>query len=119
MEGGIWMAYFCQRELDFALALLERLRIPVHRMQADAPLSACDGGLRKLLGMEEDYRNAVHIAAHWSRERTVYKMADQFLCRYIYFRLPRTEPSETLVLGPYLTEDFSSAQLLELAERLV
>ena len=112
------MTYFCQRELDFALALLERMRIPAHQLQVGTPLSVCDGGLRQMLGMEEDYANSASIAAHWSQERTVYQMVDQFLCRYIYLRLPKTEPHAVLVLGPYLTTDLSQEDLLELAEKL-
>ena len=110
--------YFRQRELDFALALLERLRIPVHMLRAGDPLSVCDGGLRKRLCMEKDYGNEASVAAHWSKERTVYKMVDRFLCRYIYFHLPGMQPSASLVLGPYLTNDLSEEELMELAEQL-
>lgn len=112
------MAFFYQQAMDFAAALLERLRVPVHRQCAADLLSECDGGLRRLLGMEEDYFNAAQIAAHWMQERTVYKMTDQFLCRYIYFRLSGTDPSEVLLLGPYLSDDLSPSHLMELAERL-
>lgn len=112
------MAYSHQRELDFALALFGRLRIPVHLMQAGALLSVCDGGLRKLLGMEADYANAAQIASLWSKERTVYKLVDQFLCRYIYLNLPQREPSTVMVIGPYLANDLSAEELLELAEQL-
>ncbi|MBE5811672.1 MAG: helix-turn-helix domain-containing protein [Clostridiales bacterium] len=112
------MAYFCQRELDFTLALLARMRIPAHKMPMDGSLAACDGGLRKLLGMEEDYERAGGMAAKWLQERTVYRMVDQFLCRYVYCRLPKTEPAMVLVLGPYLTADLSTGDLMELAEQL-
>ena len=111
------MSYFCQRELSFALSLLERMRIPVHRIHSTDQLPECDGGLRRLFGME-DHRHAAHIVNDWSQERTVYKMVDQFLCRYIYFRLPKTEPSAVLVLGPYLTADLTPEDLMELAEQL-
>lgn len=110
------MAYFRQQELSFAMALFERLRMPVCIVSANEPLSACDGGLRKLLGVEETYANNARFAAHWSQERTVYKMVDPFFCRYIYLRLPHRDPSAFLVAGPYLTTELSSEDLMEMLE---
>lgn len=112
------MTYFRQQELDFALALLERMRIPVHIIRRGDHPCVCDGGLRKLLGMEKDYENAARIAARWSQKRTVYKLVDQFQCRYICFYLPQMEPSAVLVVGPYLTTELSANDLMEMAEKL-
>lgn len=107
-----------QRELDFTLSLLKRLRMPVHLVDAGVALSSYDGGLRSLIGMETDYESAARMGVHWSRERTVYKVLDQFRCHYVYFQLPRREKPTYVLLGPYLTEDPSSADLLEMAEGL-
>lgn len=111
------MADFRQQELSFAMALFERLRMPVCIVSANEPLSACDGGLRKLLGIEENYANAAQPGSHWTQERTVYKMVDPFFCRYIYLRLPPMEPAAFLVVGPYLTIELSSENLMEMLEK--
>lgn len=112
------MTYSRKQELDFALALLKRMRIPANQLKPEDSLCACDGGLRKMLGMENDHEYSTSVIMRRAEERTVYKIVDQFLCRYIYFLLPNTTSRTALVLGPYLTTDFSQKDLLELAEQL-
>ena len=112
------MAVFYQHELDFTLKLMERMRLPVRRVHQGDSLQGYDEGLRTLIGMEHDYENAYRIASHWSKERTIYKIMDQFMCRYIYFHLPGEEPPTAVVLGPYLTNDPAPEDVLELVERI-
>ncbi len=112
------MAAAYQKELDFSLALLRRMRLPVHLLQPGDPLQDLDHGLRAMLGKEADYDTAFRVALNWSHERAVYKIVDQFMCHYIYFHLPAATPPTAVVIGPYLTIDPSRAMLLEQAERL-
>lgn len=107
-----------QRELDFTCRLLEKMRLPVHLVHEGEQLNEYDGGLRTLLGMEPDYEHAYLVASHWAHERTIYKIVDQFMCRYIYFHLPDAKPPAAVVLGPYLTADPTPEDLLDIAEKL-
>lgn len=108
----------CQKELDFLISILRRLRIPVHLLSAGDSLELIDAGLRKRLGLEADYVAAFHAALHWPQGQTIYKVMDQFMCNYVYFHLPGTTPAITLILGPYLTIDPTQEMLLEQTERL-
>lgn len=107
-----------QRELDFLLSALNKLRLQGHLLHPGDSLAGLDQGLRSLLGMEEDYASAYQIGVQWAHERTIYKVMDQFMCHYIYFRLPAATPPTAVIIGPYLTIDPSSEMILEQAERL-
>ncbi len=107
-----------QRELDFTFRLLEKIRLPIRQVHQGDSLKGYDGGLRTLIGMEIDYENAYRIAFHRAKEQTIYKIVDQFMCRYIFFRLPGAEPPTAVVLGPYLSADLSHKDTLEMAEHL-
>lgn len=107
-----------QKELDYMVHVLERMRLQVHQVHPDTPLDQLDDGLRVRLGMEADYERVYRVIAHWDRERTIYRVVDQFMCSYIYFQLPRAMQSTAVVIGPYLTVDPTRAMILEQAERL-
>ena len=115
--GGDLMSRPYQRELDFTLSLLERMRIPVHFIRAGEDLTAVDGGLRALLGISPDYEYARQPAARSARERTIHKLLDPFLCHYVYLHLPDAVPT-ALVIGPYLTADPSPQDILARVEHL-
>lgn len=112
------MAVSYQKELDFAVAVMKRMRLGVHLLHPEDSLDVLDGGMRTILGMEADYDTAFHVAMQWQHEKTIYKIIDQFLCHYIYFHLPDTETPVAVVIGPYLTQDPTQEMLLEQAERL-
>jgi len=112
------MAVSYQKELDFAVAVMRRMRLGVHLLHPDDSLRVLDSGMRERLGMDADYETAFHVAQQWRQENTVYKIIDQFMCHYIYFHLPDMETPTDIVIGPYLTEDLSSEMLLEQAEKL-
>ena len=107
-----------QRELDFTIAILERMRVPVHLLHQDDPLHQVDSGFRANIGMHADYDIALRTALHWPQQRTIYKVLDQFMCNYIHFPLPATPEPTAMIIGPYLTIDPTQAMLLEQTERL-
>ncbi len=109
------MAAAYRRELDFMLAVLDKLRIRAQVCEEDAPPAIVDCGLRALLGLEDDFIQTLLVRRMWNRDRTIYKIMDQFMCNYIYFRLPGTS---AVIIGPYLTIDPSRETLLEQAERM-
>lgn len=73
-----------------------------------------DMGLRRFLGVEEDYRRD-EFDLH---ERTVYKITDEFLCRYIALRFGAEAEADALLIGPYMSFEPTAEQVLEEAERL-
>lgn len=107
-----------QRELDLTVAILRQMRLPVHLLHPGDPVEGLDAGLRRLLGMQEDYAAAYHMARQWSHRQTIYKIVDPFMCSYIYFLLPMAQPETAVVIGPYLTAVPSRSMLLEQAEGL-
>lgn len=48
--------------------------------------------------------------------RTIYRIHDPFLCRYLYMALPDTSRDDVLLVGPYLSAMPSRQQILERAE---
>ena len=107
-----------QRELDFTIAILERMRVPVHLLHKEDPLHQVDSGFRASIGMHADYDIALRTALQWPQQRTIYKVLDQFMCNYIHFPLPATPEPTAMIIGPYLTIDPTQAMLLEQTERL-
>lgn len=112
------MAMLYQHELAFAFRLLEKMRLPIRQVHQGDSLLGYDEGLRTLIGMESDYENAYRVASLWAKERTIYKIVDQFMCRYIYFHLPGAEVPTAVVLGPYLTTDPAPEDVLEMVEHM-
>lgn len=107
-----------QRELEFMAAVLRRMRLPVHMLRTEDSLQNVDEGFRNVMGLEGDYDTLYHAAREWSGERTIYKVLDQFMCHYVYFRLPGVAEPTAVVIGPYLTIDPSREMILEQTERL-
>lgn len=112
------MALSCQKELDFLISVLQRMRLSIQILHPEDSLETLDNGLRKHLGMEADYSAAFHYARQGFHDRTIYKLMDQFMCNYVYFQLSGTNPPPVLIIGPYLTIDPTREMLLEQAERL-
>ncbi len=104
-----------QRELDFMLRALSKLRLQARVFHEDTPPSDVDAGLRNLLGLEAEAIPAL-VRRKWGQDRTLYKYMDSFLCSYVYFRLPASRTA--LIIGPYLARDPSREILLEHMEQL-
>lgn len=105
-------------ELDYLMKVLGKMRVQTVRMQgSNQPLHSLDMGLRKVLGLEEDYARLFQQDYEWVQENTIYKLTDPFLCSYILLRLPGTPEHDVLLVGPYLTREKTREQLLEEAEQ--
>ena len=105
-----------QRELDFTLSVLARLRIPARVMHSGVtPAVQADstGGTPDALA---DDHYVWQMVQHRLRKRTVCKVLDQYMRQYICFQLPDTDPPAAVVLGPYLTSDIGPDDILEIAE---
>jgi len=106
-----------QKELNLLLSFLDKMRLKARLYRPGDSLEELDLGLRAMLGMHEDYDSVFRIAARLMNPRTIYKLVDQFMCRFVYFRLPDGANDTIVVIGPYLTMDPSREQLLEQTER--
>lgn len=72
-----------------------------------------DMGLRDILG--QNSRDIFEQELKQVKENCLYRLRDEFLCRYIFFCMPHTE--KIALLGPYLSEEVTDAFLLETAEK--
>lgn len=76
-----------------------------------------DKGLRKLLGADDgshrfsDYFDNIE-------EKTVYRVNDVFLCRYIFFELSFAENKKVFLVGPYLDRDITRQNVFEQCEKM-
>lgn len=76
-----------------------------------------DKGLRKLLGADDgshrfsDYFDNVE-------EKTVYRVVDVFLCRYIFFEISFFENKKVFLVGPYLDRDITKQEVFEQCEKM-
>lgn len=76
-----------------------------------------DKGLRKLLGADDgshrfsDYFDNVE-------EKTVYRVVDVFLCRYIFLDLSFLENKKVFLVGPYLDRDITKQNVFEQCEKM-
>lgn len=104
-------------EMDFMIRALSRMRLQVMILAPVDSLEPLDFGLRRTLGISEDYQHAFDTHRQLHLPRTIYRVMDQFLCSYIFFHLPKPSEHRTLVIGPYMTYSMTHEQIMEEAER--
>ncbi len=109
---------FYDKELAFFRKTLGNLRIDTVIISEDSPLPAdIDRGLRKFLGLENEYEQRFGNLIKSVEKNTVYQATDAFLCSYIVIPLPDTEAKSALVAGPYSKGGIRREQLMESAEK--
>lgn len=107
----------CQAELSFLMAALEKMNLQAlvitpENLARQRP----DFGLRKFLGLESVYEQAIRQLPPTLQEHTIYRLRDEFLCNYFFLRLPEGEDI-FLLIGPYLSFRVQQEWLLEKAEQ--
>jgi len=106
-----------EAELRFLEQILKKCRLQVLHPADDAPAdSRVDLGLRRLLGNEAGYREGTFSLLQRTQPKVIYRLRDEFLCSYLFFRLPGTR--ELFLMGPYLVEEPRWDQMAEQLERL-
>ena len=107
-----------EREIAFLGKILSKFHLSFRVVKSSVPddLQA-DFGLRRFLGLEQEYRDGLEKMVELKRERTLYWLTDVFSCHYILLLLP-DEEERVLIAGPYLTEEFSRDKLKRDGERL-
>ena len=106
-----------QAELNYLRNVLKKMTLQALLVTPDnAHRQRPDLGLRKFLGLEGLYEQAIRRMPELLQENTIYRLRDEFACNYIFLRLPETE-NVHLIVGPYLTFRTPREQLLEAVER--
>lgn len=97
---------------NFVITLLDKLHISSHIIDNPSTYlsSKIDGGLRAMLFGEYDYSKLLINSPTEANDNVIYCFFDEYLCNYIFFKLPQTESDRYFYIGPYLpslpTEDF-------------
>jgi len=104
-------------ELVFFTRLLDKMRIKSEIIQKDALSHDPDFGLRRLLGLADDYRLFFTDHFNAAKENTLYRMSDPFGCTYIFMLLPRRAQRSVLLMGPYLSFVPTAEALGQMAQR--
>lgn len=106
-----------EKELIFFRNYLKNLNLNSYIVPSDDNYENIDLQLRKILGIESDYRKLFNKLFHAIKGNTVYKVCDSFLCNYILMILPDIEPVSCLVIGPYADFEIEKETKLDLAQK--
>lgn len=112
------MAY--EAEIKFLEKILTQFHLKMHVISSTQPLDEkIDFGLRKFLGIDNDYRRTFHSFFYRTQPNTVYKISDDFFCKYIVMRLPDQGHKDTsfVIIGPYTEQDFSKQDIFKAIEK--
>ena len=102
-------------QLEYLIKVLKKMHLQALCVTAEELQSKClDFGLRKFLGLDIRYGDMFRHPEEWMKDNTIYKMSDEFMCRYIFLKLPGE--NRLFLVGPYVTAEISREQLLEEAE---
>lgn len=112
-----------QEYLTFTIALLKKMHIKSHII--DNPeksiSSEIDCGLRSMLFEENNYAKLLVNSPTEAKENIIYRFFDEYLCHYIFFKIPEPNTTKYFFIGPYIhslpTEEFlqKKAQQLSLS----
>ena len=106
-------------ELNYLQRMLGKMRLQTLRVSAaEVENKVLDLGLRSFLGLESRLQETYSRMADEVKTNTVYQLTDEYLCSYIFFRLPGLVPETALLIGPFLSFEMERRQLMENCERL-
>lgn len=110
---------YYESELKFFKKLVKNLHLQFNVFDgSNEKIPEFDYGIRRLIYNESDYRKLFSVPAHADKENTIYRIQDEFFCKYICFQLPDKDPHVShILIGPYANQDISKAALLQLADR--
>jgi len=106
----------CEKELGLLCDTLRRCRVPVTVVSPQEPIDAVlNFSFHERFGGDSAKTPTVQSYLGVISPETMYKYTDEYNLCYIYLRLPDTS---VLFVGPYLSEQITQRQFLELGERL-
>ncbi len=109
---------FYENELRFVRETIHKCRIQTQLIDLTKPIAAqTDMGLRGILYGDKAYVQEFDKIFFEVKDKTVYRYADAFACRYIVFKLPDVDGEFALTIGPYLTAELTNERILEQAEQ--
>ena len=100
--------------ISFVVELLKKLHISSHVLEnPDSHMSSkIDCGLRAMLFGENDYAKLLVNSPSEAMANVVYRFFDEYLCNYIFFKIPETEIDSYFYVGPYIP-DLPSEEFLQ------
>lgn len=108
-----------EQNIQFVSSLLSKLHIANHIV--DDPdnfiSSEIDKGLRSMLFGEKDYSKLLVNSPTEAMENTVYRFFDEYMCNYIFLKIPDTKSSYFYV-GPYISSFPTKEYIIKKAEQL-
>lgn len=108
---------FYEAEFSFFKNILGNMNLPFSILTGDSPPEALyDRGLSQLINNGRHYEKMIFNLLPHIRANTFYRSIDAFQCNYILFLLPDIQPRTIMLIGPYLTDNFTKEQILALAQ---
>lgn len=108
------------QNIEFVALLLGKLHITSHIISEPQKYipSKIDRGLRATLFGECDYSKLLLNSPNEAKENTVYKFFDEYLCNYIFLKIPDAK-NTYFFIGPYLkalpSKEFITKKSLQLS----
>lgn len=112
---------YYQAELKFFMNFFFNSHIPCRMikspMEDPALYKNLDLGLRHLLNPNINYTEHQKYFFRSCAPNTIYRIHDEFMCRYIFFQMPEADEPTYIMIGPYALTTISPQIILECAER--
>ena len=98
-----------QIQLDFFEKLLQNYHLSFYYITEDMESAPdFDFGLRKLFHPDINYLEFAQEITNQYQPNTIYTVLDYFLCQYLIFKLPDTEKSTYMLIGPYTIAPYTA-----------
>ena len=109
-----------QEYLTFTITLLNKLHIKSHLIDNPEEYisSEIDCGLRSMLFDEKNYAKLLINSPTEAKENVIYRFFDEYLCHYIFFKIPKANATQYLFIGPYIHSLPTDAFLQKKAQQL-
>lgn len=106
-------------DLKFTQRLLKQMLLPSHVISLSQISHSKEIDLRLRYLLCEDKRSYIglRIDPESLKEKTIYRMTDEYHCSYIFFRIPDSEEDKCFFIGPYIKNEISENELLELEKK--
>ncbi|WP_426350081.1 helix-turn-helix domain-containing protein [Alloiococcus sp. CFN-8] len=107
-----------RQELQFMKNIFQKMNLQILEYKENThPSSLVDFGIRRFFGLEKEYESTFLITPFTGNQKKIYKLTDSFHCNYLHLLLPE-ENGSVLLIGPYISAQFTYEDLLHEAERL-
>ena len=104
-------------DLRFFQRLLHNFHIHTWYLDSSDPaVPALDLGLRQMLQPDFTYDTALKSVLLETVLNTIYRIHDEYLCTYFFFRLPDTDIRKGIVVGPFTLTEITKQDILNCME---